>query len=77
MLIVDDLILKKAQMEPRAVIWTHWDPGQDRFVKKLHLGSLLYQAGELALPITIELIEKRGQEGWQGAGNQGQVSVHE
>ena len=57
-LIVDDSILKKAHTDPSALICTHWDHSQGRFVKGLNFVSLLYQAGELAVPIAVELIEK-------------------
>ena len=57
-LIVDDSILEKAHTDPSALICTHWDHSQGRFVKGLNFVSLLYQAGELAVPIAVELIEK-------------------
>ena len=57
-LIVDDSILEKAHTDPSALICTHWDHGKGRFVKGLNFVSLLHQAGELALPIAVELIEK-------------------
>ena len=57
-LIVDDSILEKAHTDPSALICTHWDHGLGRFVKGLNFVSLLYQAGALALPIAVELIEK-------------------
>ena len=58
MLIVDDSILEKAHTDPSALMCTHWDHSQGRFVKGLNFVSLLYQAGDLALPIAVELIEK-------------------
>ena len=57
-LIVDDSILEKVHTDPSALICTHWDHSQGRFVKGLNFVSLLYQAGPLALPIAVELIEK-------------------
>ena len=57
-LIVDDSILEKAHTDPNALMCTHWDHSQGRFVKGLNFVSLLYQAGDLALPIAVELIEK-------------------
>ena len=57
-LIVDDYILKKAHTDPSALICTHWDHSLGRFVNGLNFVSLLYQAGALALPIAVELIEK-------------------
>ena len=57
-LIVNDSILKKANTDPSALICTHWNHSQSRFVKGLNFVSLLYQAGALALPIAVELIEK-------------------
>ena len=57
-LIVDDSILEKAHTDPSALICTHWDHSLGRFVKGLNFVSLLYQAGALALPIAVELIEK-------------------
>nr|WP_162549922.1 transposase [Hymenobacter nivis] len=55
---MDDSILEKAHTDPSALICTHWDHSQGRFVKGLNFVSLLYQAGALALPIAVELIEK-------------------
>ena len=57
-LIVDDSILEKAHTDPSALMCTHWDHRQERFVKGLNFVSLRYQAGDLALPIAVELIEK-------------------
>jgi len=57
-LIVDDSILEKAHTDPSALICTHWDHGQQRFVKGLNFVGLLDQAGGLALPIAVEFIEK-------------------
>ena len=57
-LIVDDSILEKAHTDPSALMCTHRDLSQGRFVKGLNFVSLLYQAGDLALPIAVELIEK-------------------
>jgi len=57
-LIVDDSILGKAHTDPSALICTHWDHRQGRFVKGLNFVSLLYQTGALALPIAVKLIEK-------------------
>ena len=57
-LIVDDSILEKAHTDPSALMCTHWDHSQSRFVKGLNFVSLLYQVGDLALPIAVELIEK-------------------
>ena len=57
-LTVDDSILEKAHTDPSAQPRTHWDHHQGRFVKGLNFGSLLYQAGALALFIAVELIEK-------------------
>jgi hypothetical protein len=57
-LIVDDSLLEKAHTDPSALICTHWDHSQGRFVKGLNFVSLLYQAGGLAVPIAVELIEK-------------------
>ena len=53
---MDDSILEKAQTDPSALICTHWD--HSHFVKGLNFVSLLYQAGALAVPIAVELIEK-------------------
>ena len=56
-LIVDDSVLKKSHTDPNALICTHTDHRQRRFVKGLNLVSIRYQAGELARPIAGELIE--------------------
>ncbi len=57
-LIVDDSILEKAHTDANELICTHWDHSQQRFVKGLNFVSLLYQAGELALPVAAELVHK-------------------
>jgi len=57
-LIVDDSILEKAHTDANELICTHWDHSQQRFVKGLHFVSLLYQTGDLALPIAAELVHK-------------------
>ncbi|HEX8328005.1 MAG TPA: transposase [Hymenobacter sp.] len=57
-LIVDDSILEKAHTDANELICTHWDHSQQRFVKGLNFVTLLYQAGELALPIAAELVAK-------------------
>ena len=48
--------LEKAHTDPSALICTHWDHRQGRFVKGLNFGRLRYQASALALPIAVELI---------------------
>ena len=58
MLLVDDSVLEKARTDVNALICTHWDHSQQRYVKGLNFVSLLYQAGELALPIAVELVRK-------------------
>jgi hypothetical protein len=40
------------------MITTPWDHSQGRLVKGLHFVRLLYQLGQLALPIAVTLIEK-------------------
>ena len=57
-LIVDDSVLEKAHTDANELICTHWDHSQQRYVKGLNFVSLLYQAGELALPIAVELVRK-------------------
>ena len=57
-LIVDDSILEKPHTDANELICTHWDHSQQRFVKGLNFVTLLYQAGELALPIGAELVAK-------------------
>ena len=57
-LIVDDSMLEKAHTDANELIFTHWDHSQQRYVKGLNFVSLLYQAGELALPIAVELVRK-------------------
>ena len=59
-LLVDDSILEKDHTDPSALICTHYDHSKGRLVKGLNFVSLLYQAGELSLPIASELIEKTG-----------------
>lgn len=57
-LIVDDSVLEKAHTDANELICTHWDHSQQRYVKGLNFVSLLYQAGNLALPIAVELVRK-------------------
>jgi hypothetical protein len=57
-LIVDDSILEKAHTDANELICTHYDHSQQRFVKGLNFVSLLYQAGDIALPIAAELVTK-------------------
>jgi hypothetical protein len=57
-LIVDDSVLEKAHTDANELICTHWDHSQQRYVKGLNFVSLLYQQGEVALPIAAELIRK-------------------
>jgi hypothetical protein len=57
-LLVDDSILEKAHTDANELICTHYDQSQQRFVKGLNFVSLLYQAGELALPSAAELVAK-------------------
>ena len=57
-LLVDDSVLEKAHTAANELICTHWDHRQQRSVKSLNFVSLRYQAGELALPIAVELVRK-------------------
>lgn len=57
-LIVDDCILEKAHTDANAMITSHWDHSEGRFVKGLNFVSLLYQLDQLSLPIAVTLIEK-------------------
>ena len=57
-LIVDDSILEKAHTDHNAMITTHWDHSEHRFVNGLNFVSLLYQLSQVALPIAVTLIEK-------------------
>jgi len=57
-LIVDDSILEKAHTDANELICTHYDHSQQRFVKGLNFVTLLYQAGDIALPIAAELVAK-------------------
>jgi hypothetical protein len=59
-LIVDDSVLEKAPTDANELICAHWDHSQQCYVKGLNFVSLLYQAGELALPIAVELVRKTG-----------------
>nr|WP_216726666.1 transposase [Hymenobacter siberiensis] len=57
-LIVDDSVLEKAHADANELICSHWDHSQQRYVKGLNFVTLLYQAGELALSIAVELVRK-------------------
>ena len=56
-LLVDDSILENAHTDPSVLICPHFNHHKGHFVKGLNFVSLLCQAGELALPIAVELIE--------------------
>jgi len=57
-LLVDDSVLEKAHTDANELICTHWDHRQQRYIKGLNFVSLLYQAGDLALPLAVELVRK-------------------
>ncbi len=57
-LIVDDSILEKPHTDPNAMVCTHWDHSQGKYVKGINFVSLLYQAETISLPIAAQLIEK-------------------
>lgn len=57
-LIVDDCILEKPHTDPNAMVCTHWDHSQARYVKGVNFVSLLFQAEDISLPIAAQLIEK-------------------
>ena len=57
-LIVDDSILEKPYTDPNALIATYFDHSQHRYVKGLNFVSLLYQMGNLSVPIAATLMEK-------------------
>ena len=57
-LVIDDSILEKAHTDTNALLSTHYDHSLGRYVKGLNFVSLLYVAGSLAVPITVELVEK-------------------
>ncbi len=57
-LAVDDSLLEKAYTDANELICTHWNHRQQRYVKGLNFVSLLYQRGELALLIAVELVRK-------------------
>jgi hypothetical protein len=57
-LIVDDSILEKAHTAANALLSTHYDHSQPRFVKGLHFVRFRYQTSELALPLAAELVAK-------------------
>ena len=57
-LTVDDSVLKKAHNDANELICIHWDRSLLRYIKGLNFVSLRYQAGELALPIAVELVRK-------------------
>jgi len=56
--IVDDSMLEKAHTDANDLICTYWDHSQQCYVKGLNFVSLLYQVGELVLPIAVELVRK-------------------
>jgi hypothetical protein len=57
-LMVDDSIVEKAHTAANKLICTHDDHRQQRFVKGLNFVRLLYQAGDIALPMAAELVTK-------------------
>jgi len=58
-LVVDDSILEKAHIDPNSLLCTHYDHSLGRYVKGLNFVSLLYVAVALAVPIAVELVEKK------------------
>lgn len=57
-LIVDDTVVAKPHTDANALICTHYDHSQGRYVQGLNLVTLLYQGHGLALPLAAELVEK-------------------
>jgi DDE superfamily endonuclease len=57
-LIVDDSIVAKPHTDANAMITTHYDHSQGRYVRGLNFVSLLYQSPALCVPVAAELIEK-------------------
>ena len=68
-LIVDDSVLEKAHTDANELICVHWDHSQQRYVKGLNFVRLLYQAGDLALPLAVELVRKT-VAGWNAKSQQ-------
>lgn len=58
MLVVDDSILEKAHTDANALLCTHYDHRLGRSVKGLNFVSLLYVAGPVSVPVTVELVQK-------------------
>ena len=57
-LTVDDSVLEKAHNDANELICIHWDRSLLRYIKGLNFVSLRNQAGELDLPIAVELVRK-------------------
>ena len=54
----DDSILEKAHTDANELICTHYDHSQQHFGKGLNFVTLLYQAGDIVLPIATERVAK-------------------
>jgi len=61
-LIVDDSLAEKPHTDESALITTHWDHSQKRYIKGVNFLTLLYQASDLSVPIGSVLIEKTKPE---------------
>ena len=57
-LIADDSIAEKAHTDENAMISWHWDHSLGRNVKGINFVSLVYNSGELSVPVNVHLIEK-------------------
>jgi hypothetical protein len=56
--IVDASMLEKAPAAAHALLPTHWDPREGRFVQALNFVRFLSQAGPLSLPSAVTLRAK-------------------
>jgi hypothetical protein len=61
-LIVDDSYAEKPHTDESALIATYWDHSLKRYIKGVNFLTLLYQAGDLSVPIASVLIEKTKPE---------------
>jgi DDE superfamily endonuclease len=57
-LIIDDSIEEKPYTDENAIVCWHYDYSKDRQVKGINFVSLLYQVGDVSLPIGFEIVAK-------------------
>jgi hypothetical protein len=57
-IIIDDTLAEKPFTDENEIVCWHYDHSQGRTIKGINLLSMLYQVGNLNLPIGFEVIAK-------------------